>query len=356
MRCPVGEVLAAIPLAQRLKSKYPERRLVISTTTLTGQKLARERMTFANAIFFFPLDWSGPVQRALAAARPAAVIIVETEIWPNFLRECRRASVPVAFVNGRLSERSFRGFKRALSYSAGMLSGFLKEVLGDATIFLMQSDDDAARLVAFGAPQDARASDRKFEIRSRRSCSRRSPLSAWLETELARGARRPVIVAGSVLANEEALVLQAYAQVEREFPQALFILAPRKPEEFDNAAEIIGKSGRKLLRRSELSLNGAGNSTLNKPGSILLLDSIGELAGEAHIVSRTPCLSADRSFPVAGTIFLSLPLSAKFRSTARRWKIFAKWLENFSPRMLSIQVADLRKRTRRRVVEVLVKR
>ncbi len=106
----VGEVLAAYPLAKQLKERYPERRLVVSTTTATGQKLARERMQFADAIFYFPLDWQGPVRRAIKMVRPVAVIIVETEIWPNFLRECRHADVPVIFVNGRLSERSFRGF------------------------------------------------------------------------------------------------------------------------------------------------------------------------------------------------------------------------------------------------------
>src|SRR5579864_2710140 len=115
----VGEVLAVLPLANQLKLKFPRRRLVVSTTTATGQKLARERMPFADAIFYFPLDWRGPVRRALAAVRPGAVIVVETEIWPNFLRECRRAETPVIFVNGRLSERSFRGYGRALSYSAG---------------------------------------------------------------------------------------------------------------------------------------------------------------------------------------------------------------------------------------------
>ncbi len=120
----VGEVLAALPLAQQLKQQFPLLRLVVSTTTITGQKFARERMPFADAIFYFPLDWRGPVRRALAAAHPAAVIIVETEIWPNFLRECRRADVPVIFVNGRLSERSFRGFSRALAYSAGFLRDF----------------------------------------------------------------------------------------------------------------------------------------------------------------------------------------------------------------------------------------
>jgi len=273
----VGEVLAVLPLAQRLKKKYPQRRLVVSTTTLTGQKLARERMQFADAIFFFPLDWRGPVRRAIAAASPSAVIIVETEIWPNFMRECRRSNVPVAFVNGRLSERSFRGFKRALSYSAGMLAGFLKQVLGDAALFLMQSGDDAARMIALGAPADRImvTGNLKYDLAEPDA----SPISAWLEAEVARSNRRPVIVAGSVLASEEARVLEAFAKVETEFPRALLILAPRKPEQFDNAAAIVADSGHKLLRRSDLTLNGAGSSELTQSGNVMLLDSIGELAG-----------------------------------------------------------------------------
>ncbi|HEX3376016.1 MAG TPA: 3-deoxy-D-manno-octulosonic acid transferase [Candidatus Acidoferrales bacterium] len=273
----VGEVLAVLPLAQRLKKKYPQRRLVVSTTTLTGQKLARERMHFADAIFFFPLDWRGPVRRAISAASPAAVIIVETEIWPNFMRECRRNNVPVAFVNGRLSERSFRGFKRALSYSAGMLAGFLKQVLGDAALFLMQSRDDAERLIALGAPADrvTVTGNLKYDLAEPDA----SPLSTWLEAEVARSDRRPVIVAGSVLANEEARVLEAFAKVEDEFPRALLILAPRKPEQFDHAAVIVADSGHKLLRRRDLTLNGTGSSSMAELGNVLLLDSIGELAG-----------------------------------------------------------------------------
>src|ERR1700675_1950669 len=178
----MGEVLAVYPLAKQLKQRYPERRLVVSTTTATGQKLARERMPFADAIFYFPLDWRGPVRRALATARAGAVIVVETEIWPNFLRECRRAEVPVIFVNGRLSERSFRGYGRALSYSAGILAGFLKEVLGDAKLFLMQSEEDAARLIALGAPGErvVVTGNLKYDLAE----PGESPLSAWLEGEL----------------------------------------------------------------------------------------------------------------------------------------------------------------------------
>ena len=275
----VGEVLAVLPLAQQLKKRFPQLRLVVSTTTVTGQKIARERMPFADAVFYFPLDWSGPVRRALGAARAAAVIIVETEIWPNFLRQCRRAQVPVIFVNGRLSERSFRGYGRALSYSAGALAGFLKKVLGDATLFLMQSEEDAARLIALGAPGERVlvSGNIKYDVAE----PDESPLSTWLEAELAKSNRRPVVVAGSVLAHEEISVLRAFADVEREFPRALLILAPRKPEQFENAATIVAESGRKLLRRRDLVFNGAGSAVLPEPVNVFLLDSLGEL-GELY--------------------------------------------------------------------------
>ena len=273
----VGEVLAVLPLAKELKHRYPQLRLVVSTTTATGQKLARQRMDFADAIFYFPLDWKGPVRRSLAATEAAIVIIVETEIWPNFLRECRRANVPVIFVNGRLSEKSYRGYRGAFSYTGGLLSGFLKRILSDATLFLMQSEQDAARLLALGAPPQRVlvTGNLKYDLAE----PPESPLSVWLANELARNNRRPVLVAGSVVADEEAAVLRAFADVEREFPSALLILAPRKPDQFDNAAAIVARSERKLVRRREITLNGAGNAALAESGSVFLLDSLGELAG-----------------------------------------------------------------------------
>jgi 3-deoxy-D-manno-octulosonic-acid transferase len=272
----VGEVLAAQPLARQLKERYRERRLVISTTTATGQRLARERMQFADAIFYFPLDWKGPVRRALKMVQPEAVIIVETEIWPNFLRECRRARVPVAFVNGRLSERSFRGFRRAVSFSGGVLRSFLKRILDDATLFLMQGEQDASRLLALGADEKrvVVAGNLKYDLGD----PPESPLSNWLADELARNHRHPVLIAGSVMADEEIHVLRAFREVEREFPRALLILAPRKPDRFDAAARIVEESRRGLLRRSGITLNGTGNTALSAPGSVLLLDSMGELA------------------------------------------------------------------------------
>ena len=272
----VGEVLAVLPLARQLKQKYARRHLVVSTTTATGQKVARERMPFADAIFYFPLDWRGPVRRALAAARAGAVIIVETEIWPNFLHECRRAQVPVIFVNGRLSERSHRGFQRALLFSAGALAGFLKRILRDATLFLMQSEADAERLVALGAPTErvVVTGNLKYDFAEPSENS----VSAWVGRELANGTRGPVLIAGSVMANEEDAILRAFGDVEREYPRALLILAPRKPEQFERAASIISQAGRKLVRRSKILLNGSAAGGLSELGSVFLLDSLGELA------------------------------------------------------------------------------
>jgi 3-deoxy-D-manno-octulosonic-acid transferase len=273
----VGEVLAALPLARLLKLRYPQRRLVISTTTTTGQKIARERMDFADAIFYFPLDWTRPVRRALRRTQASLVLIVETEIWPNFLRECRRANVPVVFVNGRLSQRSFGGFLRAVSYSGGMLGSFLGKILNDASLFLMQGEEDAARLLALGAPKDrvVVTGNLKYDLGN----PPESALSAWLEAELARSMRRPVLIAGSVMQEEETMVLGAFSDVEREFPAALLILAPRKPDQFDHAAAIIAQTGREVVRRREISLNGASSAALAKPGNVFLLDSLGELAG-----------------------------------------------------------------------------
>ncbi len=277
----VGEALAALPLARRLKERVPERRLVVSTTTATGQRLARERMDFADAVFYFPLDWAGPVRRAFQAVRPSVVVILETEIWPNFLREARRAGVPVVFVNGRISERSFQRYRRALRLFGGFLRGFLARVLGNATLFLMQTEEDAQRLRALGAPVErvVVAGNLKYDLPTPAS----TPVVGWLESELRLHQQHPVIVAGSVTTGEEALVLIAFGIVQGQWPRALLILAPRKPERFDAAARLAEESNRKVQRRSQLSfeiaVDASRDASLGEGVSVLLLDSVGELAG-----------------------------------------------------------------------------
>jgi len=265
----VGEALAALPLAQALKQRFPDRRLVVSTTTATGQRVARERMNMADAVFYFPLDWAGPVRRVFRAVNPALVVILETEIWPNFLREARRRSVPVVFVNARISERSFRRYR----WVKRLVPDFLSRVLSDGEIFLAQSVDDAQRLSELGAPED------RLEVLGNLKYDLDPPelgrFGAWLAEQVRRQERWPLVVAGSVVADEERPVLAAYDIVQRQWRRALLVMAPRKPEGFDMAAQIAVEDGWKVVRRNQLTLD----APLAEDAEVLLLDSIGELAG-----------------------------------------------------------------------------
>jgi 3-deoxy-D-manno-octulosonic-acid transferase len=285
----VGEVLSGITLAKRLKAAYPDRPLIVSTTTITGQTLARERLPFADAVIYFPLDWALCVRRALNVVRPSLVLVLETEIWPNFLREAGRRRIPVLFVSGRISDRSFERYQSYFRSVGLFLRPFLKNVLSCSTAFLMQSEKDANRIQALGAPAErVRVSGNlKYDL----EIPAPTPLSNWLETEVKRSGRSPVIVAGSVVATEEPLALIAFGTLQGEYRNALLVLAPRKPEHFDAAAEFVAESHRKFIRRSKLPIpapaqtlqqshvNGRfDNSTIPDDVTVLLLDSIGELA------------------------------------------------------------------------------
>ncbi len=280
----VGEALSGATLARRLKDSYPQRPLVVSTTTLTGYALAKERMPFADAVVYFPLDWAFSVCRVLEAVKPAIVIILETEIWPNFLRESARRNIPVLFVSGRISDRSFARWQRYLNVFGFYLTPLLKSALSYAAGFLMQSEQDADRIRALGAPSEkvTLSGNLKYDL----ELPAPTPLAKWLEEECTRHGRRPLIVAGSVVATEEPLALLVFGVVQGDFPKALLVLAPRKPERFAPAAEFIEESHRKYLLRSELALPGPGispSASASPNGipddvTVLLLDSIGELA------------------------------------------------------------------------------
>jgi 3-deoxy-D-manno-octulosonic-acid transferase len=276
----VGEAIAALPLARQLKQKFPARPLVISTTTETGQKLAEERYDFADAIIYFPFDWSWIVRRVLRAIRPACVLIVETEIWPNFMRQTKRAGVPIIFVNGRISKKSFSRHQRALRWFPFFIGRFYKRVLSNASLFLMQSEADAARIHAMGAAPEKVIVTGNLKYDS--PLPQETPFVKWLGTTIDSEKRRPLIVAGSVTSGEESLVLIAFGVLQGQMRNALLVLAPRKPDRFDAAAQDIVESLRKYVRRSSIDLN---SPTLTNAApvfpsdvSVLLLDTIGELA------------------------------------------------------------------------------
>ena len=276
----VGEVLSGVALAQKLKAAYPQRPLIISTTTQTGQALARERVKAADAVIYFLFNWAFCVRRALDEVKPALVIVLETEIWPNFLREADRRKVPVIFVSGRISDKSFARYQKFFGWAGFYLRPFLRDALRHARAFLMQSARDAERVRELGTP-----ASRVFvsgNLKYDQALPDATPMSEWLAREVERAGRRPLIVAGSVVSSEEPLALIAFGVVQGEFPNALLVLAPRKPECFQQAADFIHESRRKFVRRSELKIGGNGDSSaagaISSDVTVLLLDSIGELA------------------------------------------------------------------------------
>jgi len=324
----VGEALSGITLARRLKETYPHRPLIISTTTQTGQALARDRMPFADAVIYFPLDWAFCVRRALNAVRPSVVLVLETEIWPNFLREAGRRKIPVLFVSGRISDRSFARYQRYLGVFGFFLRPFLGNALSNASAFLMQSEKDAQRVRAMGATADRvlLSGNLKYDL----ELPAPTPLSNWLAAEIKRSGRSPIIVAGSVVATEEPHALIAFGTLQGEYPKALLVLAPRKPECFDEAAEFIDESHRKFIRRSQLPIAGPSqsqavhppdNSTIPSDVTVLLIDSIGELASLYAL--------ADGAF-VGGSLVSSGGHNILEPAAFGKIPVFGPSMENFS--------------------------
>jgi 3-deoxy-D-manno-octulosonic-acid transferase len=306
----VGEVLAAKPLVEGLKLEFPGRTIFVSTTTETGQRLARERLQSADGIFYFPLDWVVPVRRALRTIHPALVIVMETEIWPNFLREARRAGVPVVFANARISERSFSRFERWRF----IIGEFFERTLQDAELFLAQSEEDAKRLASMGAAEE------RVEITGNMKYDVEPPtigrFGAWLETQIRQQERWPVLVAGSVVEGEEQAVLAGYDAVQRQWRRTLLILAPRKQDRFTAAEKIIAEGGWNTVRRSQLNLS----EPLDENTDVLVLDSIGELAGLYSL--------ADAVF-VGGSLVLAGGHNILEPACFSRPPVFGTSMENF---------------------------
>jgi len=255
----VGEVLAVSGLVAGLRERFPDRRVVVSTTTATGQKLARERFG-ADNVFYYPADFGFAIRPYLRALRPDLVVLAESEFWPNFVRLARRGGARIAVVNARVSDRSLPRYLR--------LRALWRRVLGDLDLFLAQSDEDARRLVAIGAPaaRVSVAGNLKFDVQPPELLPAVEMLRRILQSATA------VVVCGSTAEGEEPIVLRAFSAVLEKHPRTVLILAPRRPERFDAVAELITASGLKFWRRSQL----AGNESLS--GGVVLLDTIGELA------------------------------------------------------------------------------
>jgi len=262
----VGETEAARPLVRALRERLPGHQLVISTTTVTGQQVARQAFSReAAAIFYFPIDWSWTVRRVLRALHPSAVLIMETELWPNLLRECRRSSIPVALINGRISPKSYRRYQR--------IRGFMRQIFEGLAVALMQSDDDANRIAKLGLPANRIRTLGNLKFDNVALPADLSTVALDLHQRFDVNAAKPLIVAASTHSPEESLVIQAFREI-RKTPngnESRLLIAPRHPERFEQVAKIINDSGFTWSRRSSPPASSDATS------EIILLDSIGEL-------------------------------------------------------------------------------
>jgi len=262
----VGEALAAKPLITALRARFPQHRLIVSTTTATGQSVARSRISEADGFCYFPFDWRFSVRRALDVIKPQIVILMESELWLNFLSECEERGVPVIVANGRISDRSFPRSRK--------FGFFVRRLYGKVSGFAMQSRTDAERAMELGAPAErvVVTGNLKFEIgdtdEQRKAAETAQPLN-----EIFALGSAPLVVAGSTCDGEEEVVLAAFRQLleESRFGQVRLLIAPRHPERFDAVARLLESSRMNYARRSKV---GQGSDR----AVVILLDSVGELA------------------------------------------------------------------------------
>jgi len=262
----VGEALTARALAADLKSRYPRLRLFVSTTTIAGQQVARRSLSNVDAVFYFPFDWTFIVRRTLRLVRPRVFIMMETEIWPNLLHECRTQGVKTVLINGRISSRSYPRYR--------LVRRFFRRVLADLDRCCMQSEESARRLVDLGAdPAHVIVTGSlKFD-----SLELPAPAAHGRPRErvlrfFRLSPNRTVVVAGSTLRGEEAAVLRAFARIKVAQPGALAVIAPRHPERFGEVERLAREAGFVTTRRSELPIDAEPRA------DIVVLDTIGELA------------------------------------------------------------------------------
>src|SRR6187397_927672 len=263
----VGEVLTARALLPQLRERYPRLRLFLSTTTMTGQQIARNNLQYVDEVFYFPFDLGFVVNRTLRLVKPRMFIMMETEIWPNLLRACHRDGVRTVVVNGRISTRSYPRYRLARP--------FFRRVLAHVDRFCMQGEESARRIIEMGADPD------KVVVTGSLKFDSLDLPGAALAADRGRNRvlryfrmtnDRPVIIAASTMKGEEEAVFEAFQRIRARVPEAMLIIAPRKPERFDEVEQQARRAGWKTARRSELPVDAEPRQ------DVVVLDTIGELA------------------------------------------------------------------------------
>ena len=262
----VGEALAAKTLVAELRRRFPEYAIVVSTTTETGQRIAETELR-ADAFFYFPFDWKFAIRRALRATNARLCVVMETELWPNFIRVLSRRGVPLILANGRVSDRSFRRYRRLKWLFGPLLCSF--------HTICAQSDLDADRLVEIGARQcdveitgNLKYQREQFDVPDETI----EKLGALLSIK----SGDPIFLAGSTHEGEEAAALDAFKSALENNPSLRLIIVPRKPERFDEVAGILKRGGWDFRRFTELK-----NRT--EAAQVILVDAIGQLKALYHL-------------------------------------------------------------------------
>src|SRR5256714_7177201 len=263
----VGEALRARVLAADLKSRYPRLKLYLSTTTMAGQQVARTSLHhLVDGVFYFPFDWTFIVRRTLNLVKPRLFIMMETEIWPNLLHECRKRGIRTVMINGRISARSYPRYR--------LVRPLFRRVLADVDRFCMQSQESAHRLIDLGA-DPARVTvtgSLKFDSLEMPAPTVHGKPRERVLRFFRISSHRTVIVAGSTMRGEESAILRAFATIKATQTHAVAILAPRQPERFGEVERLAREAGFVTIRRSELPIDAEPRA------DVIVLDSIGELA------------------------------------------------------------------------------
>ena len=321
----VGEVLAARSVIAQLRQRYPRLRLFLSTTTRAGQELARRNVGEADDVFYFPFDWAFSARRTLDVVKPRLFVMIETEIWPNVLRECRRRGVKTVLVNGRISYRSFPRYR--------LIRSFFRRVLEDIDRFCVQGEEAARRLVYLGADASriTVTGSLKFDAlegvppgRGRERVLRFFRMSPG----------RPVLVAGSTLKGEEAPVIRAFNRLRGRGNSPLLVIAPRHPERFAEVEHLCQQEGLSTMRRTELPIDAEPRA------DAVVLDTIGELAEVYQIA--TVVFVGGSLVPAGGHNILEPAIFGKPIAFGPYMENFAEIAEAFVANDAAIQVKSER--------------
>ena len=324
----VGEVLSTRPLIAELRKRYPSLRLFLSTTTRSGQQLARRSITDVDGIFYFPFDWSFTVRRTLSIVQPQLFVMVENEIWPILLRECRRRGIKTVVVNGRISRRSFPRYR--------LIRPFFRRVLTDIDRFCVQGEETAGRLIALGADRSrvTITGSLKFDSLDATALPGRGPARVLRFFRIS--PNRPVLIAGSTTRGEEEAVIRAFNRV-RTTPaghNALLIIAARHPERFADVERLCRSEGLSTVRRSELPIDAEPRS------DAVILDTIGELAQLYQIA--TAVFVGGSLVPAGGHNILEPALFGKSIVFGPHMENFTEIVETFLANRAAIQVRNTR--------------